>query len=88
MRLYGGPESPDPAGPTAALLRYAPGSAIPHHFHPAYEHIIVLQGSQRDERDSYGAGACLIHGQDTGHTVASDEGCVVLAIWNAPVRFG
>ena len=87
LRLYGGPESADPLGPSAALLCYAPGARIPHHSHPGYEHIVVLRGSQRDEQGRYGEGTCLIHGRDTGHTVASDEGCVVLAIWNAPVRF-
>ena len=72
---------------TAALLRYAPGASIPTHTHTGYEHIVVLAGSQRDERASYGAGTCLIHAEDTAHTVASDEGCVVLAIWQSPVRF-
>jgi anti-sigma factor ChrR (cupin superfamily) len=88
MRLYGGPESADPKGPAAALLRYAPGASIPHHAHTGYEHIVVLQGSQRDDRGTYAAGTCLIHAQDTGHAVASDDGCVVLAVWLSPVRFG
>jgi anti-sigma factor ChrR (cupin superfamily) len=88
MRLYGGPDSAEPNGPAAALLRYAPGANIPHHAHTGYEHIVVLQGSQRDQRGTYDAGTCLIHGPDTGHTVASDDGCVVLAVWLSPVRFG
>jgi anti-sigma factor ChrR (cupin superfamily) len=87
MRIYGGPESTTPNGPTAALLRYAPGASIPHHSHTNYEHIVVLHGSQRDEQGTYPVGTCLIHGQDTGHTVASDDGCVVLAVWSSPVRF-
>lgn len=86
-RIYGGPESSDPNGPTAALLRYAPGARIPHHDHTGYEHIVVLWGSQRDERGTYTAGTCLIHGDNTGHAVASDDGCVVLAVWLSPVRF-
>jgi anti-sigma factor ChrR (cupin superfamily) len=68
-------------------LRYAPGASIPHHAHTGYEHIVVLHGSQRDERGTYESGTCLIHGEDTGHVVASDEGCVVLAVWLSPVRF-
>ncbi|HMI91082.1 MAG TPA: cupin domain-containing protein [Polyangiales bacterium] len=76
------------AGPSAALLRYAPGAQLPPHRHVDYEQIIVLSGSQRDEHGSYRAGTCLIHGPETGHQVASDEGCVVLAIWNSPVVFG
>jgi predicted ChrR family anti-sigma factor len=83
VRLYGG----EPGAPTAALLRYAPGASIPRHHHTGYEHIVVLQGSQRDEHAAYGTGSCLIHGSETAHSVASDEGCIVLAIWQAPVRF-
>jgi len=87
VRIYGGPDSATPNGPSAALLRYAPGASVPHHAHTGYEHIVVLQGSQRDERGSYTQGTCLIHAEGTGHTVASDEGCVVLAVWQAPVAF-
>jgi anti-sigma factor ChrR (cupin superfamily) len=83
VRIYGDGES----GPAAALLRYAPGARLSPHAHVAYEHIIVLAGSQCDERGEYAQGTCLIHGEGTGHAVASDEGCIVLAIWNAPVQF-
>jgi anti-sigma factor ChrR (cupin superfamily) len=83
VRLYGGA----PGAPSAALLRYAPGATIPRHHHTGYEHIVVLSGSQRDEHGRYEAGSCLIHADDTAHTVASDDGCVVLAIWQSPVRF-
>jgi anti-sigma factor ChrR (cupin superfamily) len=83
VRLYGDGTS----GPSAALLRYAPGARLAAHSHVAYEHIVVLSGSQRDERGVYPEGTCLIHGPETAHAVASEEGCVVLAIWNAPVSF-
>jgi anti-sigma factor ChrR (cupin superfamily) len=83
VRLYGSGD----AGPSAALLRYAPGARLPAHQHVDYEHIVVLSGSQRDDHDRYDAGSCLIHGPGTSHQVASDQGCVVLAIWNAPVAF-
>jgi anti-sigma factor ChrR (cupin superfamily) len=83
VRLYGDGGS----GASAALLRYAPGAQLAAHQHVDYEQIIVLSGSQRDEHGRYPAGTCLIHGPGTGHRVASDEGCVVLAFWNAPVQF-
>ena len=83
VRLYGDGAS----GPSAALLRYAPGARLAAHTHVAYEHIVVLAGAQRDERGVYEEGTCLIHGPETSHAVASDEGCIVLAIWNAPVAF-
>jgi anti-sigma factor ChrR (cupin superfamily) len=74
-------------GPAAALLRYAPGTHLAPHAHVDYEHIVVLSGSQSDEHGTYGVGSVLIHGPDTGHRVRSEDGCVVLAIWNAPVQF-
>jgi anti-sigma factor ChrR (cupin superfamily) len=82
-RIYGEGSS----GPAAALLRYAPGARVPSHDHGGYEHIVVLQGSQTDDRGTYGAGSCLIHAPGSSHAIVSDSGCVVLAIWNAPVVF-
>lgn len=82
-RIYGEGTS----GPAAALLRYAPGAKVPAHAHTGFEHIIVLSGSQRDDRGTYGAGSCLIHAEGTQHTVVSPDGCVVLAFWYSPVAF-
>ena len=82
-RVYGDGQS----GPAAALLRYAPGARVPAHDHLDYEHIIVLRGAQRDEHGRSEAGSCLIHAAGTSHAVVSEEGCVVLAIWNTPIRF-
>lgn len=75
------------SGPASAFLKYEPGTAIPWHWHPAYEHILVLEGSQSDENGLYRAGSVLISPPGTGHTVRSDEGCVVLAVWEKPVQF-
>lgn len=83
VRVYGDGQ----AGPAAALLRYAPGTHLSAHAHVDYEHIVVLSGAQSDEHGTYEAGSVLIHGADTRHQVRSEPGCVVLAIWNAPVRF-
>ena len=69
----------------AALLRYRKGAAVPRHFHPAHEHIVVLSGSQSDERGRYGAGTVVVNLPGTRHSVVSEEGCVVLAIWERPV---
>lgn len=82
--LYGAPG----AGPAAALLRYAPGALVPEHRHTDYEHILVLHGSQHDADGHYPAGTLLVSPPDSRHAVASDEGCVVLAIWSAPIEFG
>ncbi len=82
--LYGKPGM----GPAAALLRYAPGAGVPEHRHSDYEHILVLQGSQRDADGHYPAGTLLVSPPGSRHAVVSDEGCVVLAIWSAPIEFG
>lgn len=81
--LYGRPGQ----GPAAALLRYAPGAAVPAHRHTDYEHILVLQGSQRDADGHYPAGTLLVSPPGSRHAVVSDEGCLVLAIWAGPLEF-
>jgi anti-sigma factor ChrR (cupin superfamily) len=81
-RLYGEGAS----GPSAALLRYAPGAKVPVHVHHGMEHILVLAGSQADADATYEAGSMLIHGPGTSHDVFSEQGCVVLAIWEKPVE--
>jgi anti-sigma factor ChrR (cupin superfamily) len=83
IRLY----ETGPAGPAAALLRYQPGAQLPPHAHTGHEHILVLQGSQRDENGEYGPGDCLINPPGSSHSVSSPNGCVVLAIWASPVKF-
>ena len=72
-------------GPAAALLKYAPGATVPAHDHSGYEHIIVLSGSQQDERGVYPTGTLVINPPGSGHTVTSEAGCIVLIIWEKPV---
>jgi anti-sigma factor ChrR (cupin superfamily) len=78
----------DAAGNTKlALLRYAPGATVPVHLHTGMEYIQILAGSQQDERGVYHTGTLLMSLPGTRHSVASPEGCVVLAVWEAPVHF-
>lgn len=74
-------------GAKAAILRYRAGAQVPSHRHEGYEYIYVLEGEQRDERGSYGAGAFVINPPGFSHCVRSDAGCVVLIIWQRPVVF-
>jgi len=85
--LYGDHEGKRSVGPSAALLRYGPGASVPAHEHPGYEHVVVLQGSQRDAQQTYSSGSFVISEPGSRHAVASDDGCVVLVIWNQPVSF-
>lgn len=70
-----------------ALLRYAPGARVPEHLHTGMEYIQILAGSQQDERGVYHAGTLLVNLPGSRHSVASPEGCVVLAVWELPVQF-
>lgn len=80
-RLYGEGE-----GPSAALLRYRPGAAVPVHEHSGFEHVFVLDGAQEDESGRYAAGAFVVNPPGTRHRVWSAEGCVALLVWERPVR--
>ncbi len=78
--------TPD-GGPSAALLKYEPGAAVPRHKHPGFEHIYVLRGSQIDENGVHGVGSLAINPPGSAHSVRSPEGCVVYAVWQMPVEF-
>jgi anti-sigma factor ChrR (cupin superfamily) len=83
FRLYGDGVT----GPTAALVRYSEHGEVPKHEHVGYEHILILSGSQRDENGTFKAGTLVINPPGTRHKVHSDAGCIVLAIYEKPVRF-
>jgi anti-sigma factor ChrR (cupin superfamily) len=82
-RLYGDGKS----GPATALLRFHAGARVPLHEHTGYEHILVLAGSQVDENGRADAGALTINPPQTRHSVLSEAGCIVLAIYERPVAF-
>jgi len=82
-RLYGDGQK----GPTAALLRFHPGGRVLFHEHTGYEHIFVLAGSQVDENSRAETGSLIINPPDTSHSVMSENGCIVLAIYEKPVNF-
>ncbi|MES2438059.1 MAG: cupin domain-containing protein [Verrucomicrobiota bacterium] len=82
-RLYGDGAT----GPNAALLRYRETSPIPTHIHEGYEHILVLCGCQEDTDGLIEAGTLRIHPPGTLHRGTGYAGCIVLAIYEKPVRF-
>ena len=82
-RLYGDGTS----GPATALLRFHPGARVPLHEHTGYEHILVLAGSQVDENSRAAAGTLIVNPAQTRHSVLSETGCIVLAIYERPVVF-
>lgn len=82
-RLYGDGLT----GPNAALLRYRETSPIPPHVHEGYEHLLILSGKQEDEDGVLEAGTLRIHPPGTIHRGTGYAGCIVLAIYEKPVRF-
>lgn len=82
-RLYGDGIN----GPSAALLRYRETAPIPSHVHEGYEHILVLCGSQEDSNGLIEAGTLRVHFPGTVHRGTGYAGCIVLAIYEKPVRF-
>ena len=82
-RLYGEQGS----GPSAALLRYHPGARVGLHVHGGYEHILVLSGSQVDENSRSETGSLIVNPPGTRHSVFTEGGCIVLAIYEKPVHF-
>jgi anti-sigma factor ChrR (cupin superfamily) len=74
-------------GCSSALLRYHPGAKIPEHVHVGMEFLFILRGSQTDARGHYPAGTFLINPTDSSHNIYSQEGCIVLAVWEKPVKF-
>jgi anti-sigma factor ChrR (cupin superfamily) len=74
-------------GPSAALIRYRKGAKVPRHRHTGYEHILVLSGSQRDEHGVAPTGTLSINQPGTEHALVSEAGCIVLAIYEKPVKF-
>jgi anti-sigma factor ChrR (cupin superfamily) len=82
-RLYGDGVT----GPTAALLLFREEATVPLHEHEGYEHLLILAGSQRDANGVLKAGTLRIHPPGTRHSATSEAGCIVLAIYERPVRF-
>jgi anti-sigma factor ChrR (cupin superfamily) len=76
-----------PDGPSAALLRFKPGGRVPLHEHAGYEHILMLTGAQTDEVSRADAGSLIINPPGTSHSIISETGCIVLAIYEKPVKF-
>jgi anti-sigma factor ChrR (cupin superfamily) len=80
-RLYQNPET----GLEAALLKYQAGAKIPEHDHQGTELVMVLSGSQRDRNGEYPAGTLVVNPPQSHHNLVSEQGCIVLIIWEKPV---
>jgi anti-sigma factor ChrR (cupin superfamily) len=77
----------DGHGASAAVIRFQPGASVPLHEHCGLEHIFVLRGSQADGNGRLNAGSLMVHLPGTRHSIVSEEGCLVLAIYEKPAQF-
>ena len=60
---------------------------VPLHEHTGYEHIFMLSGEQVDEVSKSESGSLIINPPGTSHSILSQNGCIVLAIYEKPVKF-
>ncbi len=60
-----------------SIVRYAPGSYFPAHFHPGGEEILVLSGTFSEDQCHYPAGSYLRSPPGSSHQPFSREGAVI-----------
>lgn len=77
----------EPEGSASAFIRFQPGGRVSLHEHAGFEHILVLSGSQTDQNRHLEKGGLMIHPPGTSHSIVSEEGCIVLAIYEKRVSF-
>lgn len=73
--------------PQVAVLRYEKDATVDRHRHGGLETILILEGTQSDERGTYHQGDFVINPANSEHRVWTDTGCVVLLHWQKPVEF-
>lgn len=71
------------------LMKVAPGIETPEHSHQGMELTLVLDGAFTDETGSYGAGAILLHDDESHHAPVAcpKQGCICVVATESPVRF-
>ncbi|GAB1538059.1 hypothetical protein NUACC21_07160 [Scytonema sp. NUACC21] len=69
----------DPQGPDAAILKYDPGAFVALHEHIGYEMVLVLTGDYIENGVTYLPGSLILRSPGTFHTMASINGCTILA---------
>lgn len=69
----------DPQGPDAAILKYEPGAFVALHEHIGYEMVLVLTGDYIENGVTFEPGSLILRSPGTFHTMASINGCTILA---------
>jgi anti-sigma factor ChrR (cupin superfamily) len=60
-----------------SFVRFAPGSAFPHHTHSGGEEVYVMEGVFEDENGVHAAGSYLRDPTGSSHAPFSPQGCVL-----------
>ncbi len=71
-RLWSAPDTTE----DIRLIRFAPGTKLPAHDHPAGEEVFVLDGTYSDAEGSYGPGTWIRYPPGSRHAPSSTDGCV------------
>ncbi len=72
----------------ARLMRLASGVGPPHHTHRGIELTLVLDGGFTDDLGQFARGDLSVADESVHHRpVADEEGCLCLAVTDAPLRF-
>ena len=74
-------------GMSTVLMRWAPGAKLPDHEHVAIEQTYVIEGSFRDHDGICRAGNFVWRRPGSRHEAWTDEGCLMLAIFQKPNKF-
>lgn len=60
-----------------ALVRFAPGTRVPHHVHEGGEELFVLEGALSDQYGTYPAGTWVRQPHGSSHEIDCPDGCLV-----------
>lgn len=74
-------------GLLTALFRFESGARLPFHEHTDIEQTFVLEGSLGDRQGTVRAGRFVWRPAGSRHEAWSEDGCVILAVFQRPNRF-
>ncbi len=75
------------SGRQTVLVRMAPGARLPEHRHRGVEQSFVLEGTLVDDEGACTAGNFVWRRPGSVHVAFSPDGCVILAVFEAPNEF-
>ncbi|MBI2152103.1 MAG: cupin domain-containing protein [Candidatus Rokubacteria bacterium] len=75
------------SGRQTVLVRMAPGARLPEHRHRGVEQSFVLEGTLVDDEGECTAGNFVWRRPGSVHNAWSPDGCLILAVFEAPNEF-